>query len=119
MTAGGAKSLVDGRRLKALANLTKNRSPIMPELPTAHEQGVNDFEANFWLAIFLPKGTPDLIVHRLNAAAVAAMMTPTVQQRMTELGAELAAPERPSPEVVCTENPIRIYRLIESAKLAR
>jgi tripartite-type tricarboxylate transporter receptor subunit TctC len=98
ITVGTAAALVAAGQIKAIANLTKNRSPIMPEVATAHEQGVNDFTADFWTAFFLPKATPAAIVRRLNAATVAAMSAPSVQQRMTELGAELVAPERRSPE---------------------
>src|SRR5262249_60889165 len=91
-------AMAAAKQIKAIANLTKNRSPIMPEVATAHEQGVNDFTADFWTAFFLPKATPAAIVRRLNAATVAAMTAPSVQQRMTELGAELVAPDRRSPE---------------------
>ena len=43
--------------------------------------------------MFLPKGTPPAIVQKLNAAAVATMNTPSVQERMKQIGAELAPPE--------------------------
>jgi tripartite-type tricarboxylate transporter receptor subunit TctC len=102
ITVGTGKPLAEGKQLKAIANLAKSRSPIMPDLATAHEQGTKDFEADFWVAIFLPKGTPDTIVRKLNAATVAAMTAAPVQQRMTELGAELVAPERRSPEYLQT-----------------
>ena len=51
-----------------------------------------------WHAFFLPKGTPAPIVHKLNEATVAAMNIPAVQERLKELGADLAAPERRTPE---------------------
>jgi tripartite-type tricarboxylate transporter receptor subunit TctC len=98
ITVATAAPLVEGKQLKAIANLTKNRSPVMPTVATAHEQGVKDFSADFWTAFFLPKGTPAAIVQKLNAATVAAMSHPSVQQRMKELGAELVAPERRSPD---------------------
>jgi tripartite-type tricarboxylate transporter receptor subunit TctC len=98
VTAGTATPLVEGNQIKVLANLAKNRSPILPNLATAHEQGVKDFAADFWAAIFLPRGAPSAIVQRLHAATVAAMSAPAMQQRMSELGAELVAPERRSPE---------------------
>src|SRR5262249_32452548 len=74
------------------------RISILPDLATAHEQGLKDFEADFWNALFLPKGTPTVIVQRLRVAAVTAMNNPVVRRRMTELGAELAASERQSQE---------------------
>jgi tripartite-type tricarboxylate transporter receptor subunit TctC len=93
-----AKPQIEGNHVKAVAILAKNRSPVLPNLPTAHEQGLTDFETTLWFAFFLPKGTPVPIVQRLNDATVAAMNTPSVQQRFKELGVTVVAPERRSPE---------------------
>jgi len=89
---------IEGKTAKAIAMLTKQRSPAFPNLPTAHEQGLTDFSADNWLAFFLPKGTPGAIVQRLNAAAVEAMTTPAVEARLKELGADVVAPDRRGPE---------------------
>jgi tripartite-type tricarboxylate transporter receptor subunit TctC len=72
------------------------RSPSLPELPSAQEQGLPDFDASLWYAIFLPKGTPAAIVQKLHDATVATMDTPSVVQRLKEIGADLVAPERRS-----------------------
>ena len=66
-----AKPQIDGGTVKALAIMNKERSPALPNLPTALEQGTKDLEAYTWNAIFLPKGTPEAIVKKLNAAIVA------------------------------------------------
>ena len=89
---------IEGHLVKPIALLTRNRSAALPTLATAHEQGLTDFDVATWHAIFLPKGTPSPIVRKLNEAAVAAMTTPAVAARLKELGADLAAPERRSPE---------------------
>jgi tripartite-type tricarboxylate transporter receptor subunit TctC len=89
---------VAGKTVKALAILSRNRSPSMPDLPSAHEQGLTDFDIPSWYALFLPKGTPDAIVRKLNAATVAAMDTPSMQERLKQVGSDLVAPERRSPE---------------------
>ena len=52
-----AKPQIDGGTVKAIAILTKERSPVLPDLPTATEQGT-PVEAYTWNAIFLPKGAP-------------------------------------------------------------
>ncbi len=78
--------------------MAKNRSPVLPNLPSAHEQGLTDFETTIWFAFFLPKGTPPPIVQKLNDATVRAMNTSSVQQRLKELGVTVVAPERRSPE---------------------
>ena len=74
------------------------RSQAFPDIPTAEEQGLRGFAANSWNAIFAPKGTPPAIVARLNAAARKAMDSPSVQQRVRELGASLPSPDHRTPQ---------------------
>jgi tripartite-type tricarboxylate transporter receptor subunit TctC len=95
---GGAVPLILGKQVKAIATLTRDRSPIMPDLATAHEQGLIDFDVNTWNAFFLPKGTPAAIVKKLSEATSQAMDSPTVQSRMRDIGVTGVAPERRSPE---------------------
>jgi tripartite-type tricarboxylate transporter receptor subunit TctC len=95
---GTVTTQIESKTVKAIATLTKKRSPILPELPTANEQGLTDFDAGIWWAFFLPKGTPATIVQRLHDATVATMDTPSVQERMKEIGVDLIGPERRSPE---------------------
>jgi tripartite-type tricarboxylate transporter receptor subunit TctC len=97
-SAPTAMPQITGKTVKALAILSKNRSPSLPDLPSAHEQGLTDFDIPSWYALFLPKGTPDAIVRKLNAAAVAAMNTPAMQDRLKTIGSDLVGPERRSPE---------------------
>jgi len=59
-----AKPQIDGGTVKAIAIMTKERSPALPNVPTGLEQGVPNLEAYTWNAIFLPKGTPADIVKR-------------------------------------------------------
>jgi tripartite-type tricarboxylate transporter receptor subunit TctC len=92
------KSQVEGNRIRAIAILAKNRSPALPNLPSAQEQGLADFETNVWFAFFLPKGTSAPIVQKLNDATVATLNTPSVRQQLKELGVTIVAPERRSPE---------------------
>lgn len=84
--------------IKAIAILAHNRSPSLPDVASAHEQGLTNFEAGVWYALFLPKGTPAAIVRKLHDATVAAMEMPSAQARMKAIGADLVAPERRSPE---------------------
>ena len=84
--------------VKPIAILSKDRSPLLPNLATAQEQGLKDFEAGNWCAFFFPKGTPDSIVRRLHDATVATMDKASVQERLRELGADVVAPECRSPE---------------------
>jgi tripartite-type tricarboxylate transporter receptor subunit TctC len=92
----GVVPQIEGKLVKAIAIMSKQRSPILPMLPTAHEQGLTDFEVETWYAIFLPKGTPAAIIQKLHDATVAAMNAPDVQAKLEELGIEVVAPERRS-----------------------
>ena len=82
--------------IKPIAILTHGRSPSLPNLASAHEQGLTDLEASNWSAFFLPRGTPPPIVQKLRDATVAAMNNPTVQKRFKENGIDLVADERRS-----------------------
>src|SRR5262245_4577162 len=87
---------IESKTIKAIAIFSKNRLPILPNLASAHEQGLANFEVYPWYAFFLPKRTPAPIVHKLREATVATMATPAVQERLTELGYTLVAPGRRS-----------------------
>jgi tripartite-type tricarboxylate transporter receptor subunit TctC len=93
-----AKPQIDGGTVKALAIMTKQRSKALPDLPTAAEQGTTNLEAYTWNALFLPKGAPPEIVKRLNEAAVQAMETPAVRERLEGLGAVIVAADRRTPD---------------------
>lgn len=95
---GAAVPLIAGKQVKGLAVLSSERSAVMPEIPTAHEQGLKDFEVISWTAFFLPKGAPKAVVDKLNQVAHAAMDTPAIKQRMLEVGVTGVAQERRSPE---------------------
>jgi len=93
-----AKPQIDGGAVKALAIFDSKRSPALPDLPTAEEQGTPKLEAYTWNALFLPKGAPAPIVAKLNKAAVEAMKTPAVRDRLQSLGAQIVSDERMTPD---------------------
>jgi len=80
---------IQGRQVKGLVAAVKTRIPVIPDVPTSEEQGLPQFQAAGWNALFAPKGTPADIVEKLNAAAKAALRDETVRKRLLELGAEL------------------------------
>ncbi len=71
---------------KALAVTSPQRSPLAPELPTLAESGVPGFEAETWLGLLAPAGTPPAVVQWLNHEVVAALGAPTVKTRLAEQG---------------------------------
>jgi tripartite-type tricarboxylate transporter receptor subunit TctC len=92
-----AKPQVDGGTVKALAIFQKERSPALPNLPTALEQGTQNLEAYTWNAVFVPKNTPADVIKKLNEAIVQAIKTPSVRERLSGLGAEVVSEDRTTP----------------------
>ena len=81
--------LIKAGKLKAFALCSSKRSPIAPDIPTLHEAGVTGYASDTWYGIVAPAGTPKEIVATLHAAALKAINTPSVRDRLTQQGAEL------------------------------
>jgi tripartite-type tricarboxylate transporter receptor subunit TctC len=73
--------------VKPIVLMTDKRSPVVPDVPTGEEQGIKGFQAYTWNAIFLPKDAPADIVKKLNDAAIKAMNSASVKERLQGLGA--------------------------------
>jgi tripartite-type tricarboxylate transporter receptor subunit TctC len=89
---------VRGGRIKALANLSPQRSAAMPDIPTSDESGVPGLYMAGWFGLWAPKGTPKEIVAKLNAAMAEALADPAVITRFTELGLDVAPRAQQTPE---------------------
>jgi len=89
---------IQANTLKAIAILSRNRAAILPNLPTAREQGLIDFDASTWFGFFFPRDTPEPIVRRLRDATVEATNLPAVRERLKEIGASIVSPERMRPD---------------------
>jgi tripartite-type tricarboxylate transporter receptor subunit TctC len=96
--AAAAMPQLGSNAMKAIAVMTRDRSPLLPNLASAHEQGLTDFDSYFWSGFFLPKGTPAPIVERLHAATVDTLNTSSVQERLKGVGVTVVAADRRSPE---------------------
>ena len=89
---------VQARTVKGIAVFARKRFSILPDVPTANEQGLANFEASNWIGLFFPRAAPAAMVRRLNQATVEAMNTPSVKERMQALGTDLVTPERTTPD---------------------
>jgi tripartite-type tricarboxylate transporter receptor subunit TctC len=87
-------------KVKALAIAAKKRSPLLPDVPTAAEQGYPQFECAPFYAVFAPKGTPKAIVDRLADALSKGLDEPAVRKRLTDLGAEIPEPDQRGPKAL-------------------
>jgi tripartite-type tricarboxylate transporter receptor subunit TctC len=113
----GAAQAKDGN-VKAIAVMAPKRVPIIPDVPTTGEQGLAGVEASVWNAFFLPKGTPDAIVRKLNKAMGDTLDDPAIRKRLEELGLEIAPPERRTPEYLAKLLPEEIERWAKPVRAA-
>ena len=75
-------------QVRALATTGTTRSAVLPDAPTAEEAGLHGYEATIWLGLMAPKGTPQVIVDRLNAAVNDAIKRPDIVKLWADQGAE-------------------------------
>lgn len=96
----GVVPAIQARQIKGLVVATPQRLPVVPDVPTSTEQGLPQFQATGWNALFAPKGTPREIVERLNKAASAAVDDARTKSRLLDLGAEIPDAAGRSPDVL-------------------
>jgi tripartite-type tricarboxylate transporter receptor subunit TctC len=89
MNALEVKPHVAAGKLKVLAVLSPQRSPIFPDVPTIAESGFKGFEASVWYALMAPANTPAAVVDKLHAEVQKALATPEVKERMTAVGGQV------------------------------
>ena len=86
--------------LKALAVLARQRLAQAPEVPTSDEAGLPGFEVSIWNGFWAPRGTPDEVVAKLNAAVVNALAEPELRQRLIDLAYEMPPPAEQTPQAL-------------------
>ena len=91
-------SQIKGGKIKVYAVTTKSRVASLPDVPTAHEAGLPNFEVVVWHGLYAPKGTPKPVIDQLTKALQVAIKDATVKQRFAELGAESVADKLATPE---------------------
>ncbi len=92
--AAGAMPLMEAKSIKALAVLTQERSPLLPGLPTAREQGFPNIDGYYWMGFFAPTGTPVAVIARLALRLNKTLDKPAVEQRLRETGTTIMPPQR-------------------------
>jgi tripartite-type tricarboxylate transporter receptor subunit TctC len=83
-----AVTQVKGGKLRAIAVTSAQRSPALPEVPTVNEQGLSGFDDLTWTAFFVPAGTSQDLVNRLNSEISRALLAADVRERLAQLGLE-------------------------------
>jgi tripartite-type tricarboxylate transporter receptor subunit TctC len=87
-------------KIKIYAVTAKDRLAAAPEIPTAAEAGLPNFDIASWFALYAPKGVPQDIVSKLNAAVRIALADPSVRRRLSDLGQEVVAPDEQTAEAL-------------------
>jgi tripartite-type tricarboxylate transporter receptor subunit TctC len=87
---GGLRQGIERKEIRALATTTAARIPQLPEVPTAREAGVADFEVSSWNGLYAPVGTPPDVVATLSKAITEVLAEKDIQQRHRELGLEVS-----------------------------
>jgi len=108
----------NAQTVKGIAVMAAKRVSVVAQLGTTGEQGLAGVEASAWNAFFLPKGTPEPIVRRLNGAIGEMLDNPSLRKRLEDMGLEIVPPERRSPEYLAKfvrEEVERWGRLIKAA----
>jgi tripartite-type tricarboxylate transporter receptor subunit TctC len=96
----GALPFVLNRQIKTYAVLAQRRWFAAPDVPTSEELGVPGANISFWHGLWVPKGTPQEIVVKLNSAVVEALADPTVRQRLTAIGQEIFPRDKQTPQAL-------------------
>jgi tripartite-type tricarboxylate transporter receptor subunit TctC len=92
-----SKPQIEGKHVKGIATTGVKRSPALPNIPTAKEQGL-DFDVLTWQGLFLAKNTPEPVLRQLSAAFTKALDLPLVRERFAAIGEEIPTPDRRTPE---------------------
>ncbi len=91
---------VQSGALKTYAVTAKERIAVAPDIPTTDEAGLPGFYFSFWHAMWAPKGTPQPIIAKLNAAVVAALADPATRKKLTDLAQVIYPPDQQTPEAL-------------------
>ena len=84
--------------IKAYAITSPERNEALPDLPTTAEGGLPELDVSIWHGLYVPKGTPEAVVQKLNEALKAALADETVKQRFAELGTSVVSEDLATPE---------------------
>jgi tripartite-type tricarboxylate transporter receptor subunit TctC len=114
----GTLSQVQAGNVKALAVAAKKRSPLLPDVPTSHEQGLPEFDIAPFYAVFVPSGTRQAVVEKLADALNKGLSEEAVQKRLTDLGAETVEQDRRGPKALAAFVKSEAARLLPILKAA-
>jgi tripartite-type tricarboxylate transporter receptor subunit TctC len=107
--------------VKVISNLSPERSPTIPRIPTSAEEGLPGFYMTGWFGFFAPKGTPHTAIGKLNAAMMKVLADRRTHTRFADLGIDVAPQALQSPEGLASFRKVEIeawWPIIKAAGLA-
>jgi tripartite-type tricarboxylate transporter receptor subunit TctC len=114
---GSSLSLHQGGKLRILGVCGPQRAPSLPDVPTIREAGVPDFTSVTWFALVAPKGTPEPVVAKLNAAVTEILKEPEVEAQFAKLGVQAAPMDTAATAKFIGEERTRWGDIIKSANV--
>jgi len=110
--------LVEARRLRALAVTSRERSPLVPNVPGMREAGLPDYEMSFWYGFFMPAAAPPAAIRRLHEATQAVLQLPEVRQALAREGTETVGSRSPEEFAAFVAEDARFWvRLVRDSRL--
>jgi tripartite-type tricarboxylate transporter receptor subunit TctC len=88
MTTVQSLPFLKDKRVKALAVSTPKRTPVLPDVPTIAESGVDGYASDVWFGVIAPAGTPASVVAKLHEEIVRIVKSPAMQANFAAQGAE-------------------------------
>jgi len=113
-------SYLRGGKIKAFAVMAKTHWPAAPEVQTMEEAGAPGVEISFWHGLWAPKGTPQPILAKLNAAVVESLADANVKSRLADLGVLIAPRDQQNPAALAAHHKAEIEKwwpIIKSANI--
>jgi tripartite-type tricarboxylate transporter receptor subunit TctC len=115
---GGRVPYIKSGKLKALAIGGTSRLPMLPDIPTVTEAGYPGYDAVGWGAIFVPNGTPQPIIDKLNATMAKVIALPEVKKQFEEQGTEPAASSQAEMAKMLNDEYVRLGQVAKSLGLS-
>ena len=98
--ASNSMAQIQAGKIRAYAVAANKRLAAAPDVPAVDEAGLPGFHVSVWTALWVPKGTPNDVIAKLNAAVVDALADPTVRQRFADAGLEIPPRDQQTPEAL-------------------
>ncbi len=115
----GIRAMVEADRVRALAIMSEERSPVLPNVPTMAEAGHPDLLSSTWFALLAPKKTPADILDKLNTALNAALADDSVREKLESYGASPLTSTRAQANQHLVDETAKWAKVIEAAGIEK